>query len=67
MQIWLKNHFPKYEVIALFDRDRDPIEVERSWMIRFDLMEEVGRRPFADHIIYSYIIGFRFKQVEFAQ
>ncbi len=58
----LKNHFPEVaEVIALFDRDRDPIEVERDLdRIRFDLMEEVGREtPFADHIIYSYIIGFQ--------
>ncbi|HQI04401.1 MAG TPA: DUF2764 family protein [bacterium] len=58
----LKNHFPKVaEVIALFDRDRDPIEVEKDLdRIRFELMEEVGREtPFADHIIYSYIIGFQ--------
>ncbi|HSW61469.1 MAG TPA: DUF2764 family protein [bacterium] len=58
----LKNHFPEVaEVIALFDRDRDPIEVERDLdRIRFELMEEVGREtPFADHIIYSYIIGFQ--------
>ncbi len=58
----LKNYFPEVaEVIALFDRDRDPIEVEKDLdRIRFELMEEVGREtPFADHIIYSYIIGFQ--------
>lgn len=58
----LKTIFPEVaDVIALFDRDRDPIEVEKDLdRIRFELMEEVGREtPFADHIIYSYIIGFQ--------
>lgn len=60
----LKMIFPEVaEVIALFDRDRDPIEVERDLdRIRFKLMEEVGKEsPFGDHIIYSYIIGFQVK------
>lgn len=58
----LKTIFPEVaDVIALFDRERDPIEVERDLdRIRFQLMEDVGREtPFADHIIYSYIIGFQ--------
>ncbi len=58
----LKNIFPEVsEVIALFDRARDPLEAERDLdRIRFELMEQVGREsPFANHIIYSYIIGFQ--------
>ena len=58
----LKHIFPEVsEVIALFDRARDPLEAERDLdRIRFELMEQVGREsPFADHIIYSYIIGFQ--------
>lgn len=58
----LKTIFPEVaDVIALFDRERDPIEVERDLdRIRFQLMEEVGKEtPFADHVIYSYIIGFQ--------
>jgi len=58
----LKHIFPEVaEVIALFDRARDPLEAERDLdRIRFELMAQVGREsPFADHIIYSYIIGFQ--------
>jgi len=58
----LKHIFPEVaEVIALFDRARDPLEAERDLdRIRFELMEQVGREsPFANHIIYSYIIGFQ--------
>ncbi len=57
----LKNILPEVpEIISLFDKDRDPVEVERDIdRIRFKLMEDVGREsPFADHIIYSYLIGF---------
>ena len=57
----LKSILPEVpEIIALFDKERDPIEVEKDLdRIRFTLMEEVGKEtPFADHIIYSYLIGF---------
>lgn len=58
----LKNILPEVtDIIALFDRERDPVEVERDIdRIRFQIMEQVGMEsPFGDHIIYSYIIGFQ--------
>jgi hypothetical protein len=58
----LKYIFPEVsEVIALFDRAKDPLEAEHDLdRIRFELMSQVGREsPFANHIIYSYIIGFQ--------
>jgi len=60
----LKHIFPEVsEVIALFDRARDPLEAEHDLdRIRFELMEQVGKEsPFANHIIYAYIIGFQIR------
>lgn len=60
----LKHILPEVsEVLALFDRAKDPLEAERDLdRIRFELMEQVGREsPFADHIVYSYIIGFQIR------
>ncbi len=60
----LKSIFPEVaDVIALFDRERDPVEVEHDLdRIRFQLMEEVGKEsPFEDHILFSYLIGFQLR------
>ena len=60
----LKGYFPEVaEIAALFDKEKTPDEVERELdRIRFNLLEEVGQeKPFADHIIYGYIIGFQMK------
>ena len=39
--------------------DKEPRELEHDLdRIRFELMKQVGQEtPFADHIIYAYIIG----------
>ena len=60
----LKGYFPEVvDVVALFDKSKTPDEVEKELdKIRFALLEEVGQeKPFADHIIYGYIIGFQMK------
>ena len=60
----LKGYFPEVvDVVALFDKSKTPDEVEKELdRIRFNLLEEVGQeKPFADHIIYGYIIGFQMK------
>ena len=60
----LKGYFPEVvDVVALFDKSKTPDEVEKELdKIRFALLEEVGQeKPFADHIIYGYIIGFQLK------
>jgi len=60
----LKGYFPEVaEIVALFDKSKTPLEVERELdRIRFALLDEVGQeKPFADHIIYGYIIGFQLK------
>lgn len=60
----LKGYFPEVvDVVALFDKSKTPYEVERELdKVRFDLLDEVGQeKPFADHIIYGYIIGFQLK------
>lgn len=60
----LKGYFPEIlDIVALFDKEKTPFEVERELdRIRFDLLDEVGQdQPFADHIIYGYIIGFQLK------
>ena len=60
----LKGYFPEVtEIVALFDKNKTPLEVEKELdRIRFSLLDEVGQeKPFADHIIYGYIIGFQLK------
>ena len=60
----LRSYFPEVvDVAALFDKSKTPDEVERELdRIRFALLDEVGQeKPFADHIIYGYIIGFQLK------
>ena len=60
----LKGYFPEVaEIVALFDKSKTPLEVEKELdRIRFSLLDEVGQeKPFADHIIYGYIIGFQLK------
>lgn len=60
----LKGYFPEVaEIVTLFDKSKTPLEVERELdRIRFALLDEVGHdKPFADHIIYGYIIGFQLK------
>ena len=60
----LKGYFPEVtEIAALFDKEKTPDEVEKELdRIRFNLLEETGQeKPFADHIIYGYIIGFQMK------
>lgn len=56
----LKNFFPEVvDIIALFEKNWSPIEVERELdRIRFKLLEDFGREGlFADYAIYSYIIS----------
>ncbi|MFO7736731.1 MAG: DUF2764 family protein [bacterium] len=58
----LKLIFPEVsDLINLFDNE--PLEMEHELdKLRFKLMEQVGREsPFADHIIYSYIIAFQLR------
>ena len=46
-------------VIKKHENTRVEKELDR---IRFNLLEEVGQeKPFADHIIYGYIIAFQMK------
>ena len=56
----LHNIFPEIgEMMALLDKDPKELELDLD-RIRFELMKQVGQEtPFADHIIYSYIIGFQ--------
>ena len=54
----LHNIFPEIgEVMALLDKEPKELEHDLD-RIRFELMKQVGQEtPFADHIIYAYIIG----------
>ncbi len=58
----LHNILPEIgEIMALMDKEPKELEHDLD-RIRFELMRQVGREtPFADHIIYSYIIGFQVK------
>ena len=58
----LHNIFPEIgEIMALLDKEPKELELDLD-RIRFELMKQVGQEtPFADHIIYSYIIGFQIR------
>lgn len=56
----LKNYFPEVsDIAALFDGTKDPVEIEKELdKIRFRLLDDMGGdKPFADHVIYAFVIG----------